>query len=109
MIDPVSAGIAVALLGGGWLIGRFGRLRRQPKPLPPVCLCNHHHGTHDPETGVCRTQFKERFRATPGADRKDVWVSCPCVRYTGPQPVEQYWVAPSADLSIVTAPRRIEE
>ncbi len=108
MIDPVSIAIAAAVFAAGWLVGRHGRLRalgnQKPVEVKPICMCGHHYGTHDPTTGVCGAESKQRFQEYAGGDYGDVWVRCPCVRYTGPQPVEQYWVAPHADMSIVTAP-----
>lgn len=108
MIEPMSAVVGAALLAVGWLIGRHARLKANPKAPKPICMGEHHYGTHDPETGECRAEHKERFRATAGGWEKDVWARCACLRYTGPQPVEQYWVPPAADMSIVTAPRPIE-
>lgn len=99
MIDPVSVIFTLATLATGWILGRHARLRAHPKPLQPICLCGDHYGAHDPETGECQEQDTEFLN---GAQE---WVRCSCVRYTGPQPVEQYWVPPSADMSIVTAPR----
>lgn len=107
-MEPVSVLVAAAVFVVGWLVGRHARLKSAPKQPKPWCLCDHHYGTHDPETGECRSEDKERFQETPGAFYKDVWVQCACVRYTGPQPVEQYWVPPSADMNIVTAPRAID-
>lgn len=107
MIDPVSVGIAVALLGTGWLIGRHGRLKSRPKQPEPWCLCEHHYGAHDPETGECLAS-ELRSRYTDAAGRHDVDYDCPCARYTGPEPIQQYWVPPAADMSIVTAPREIQ-
>lgn len=111
MIDPVSAALTAALFGSGWLAGRFARLRRTPKivQVKPICLCGHHYGTHDPETGACGTQYTVSVTPKFGGYAYDTWVECACVRYTGPQPVEQYWVPPAADLSIVTAPRPLED
>lgn len=106
MIDPVSAVVVLGSLGAGWLLGRHARLKRTPTSTQPqpICLCEHHYGTHDPKTGACEASF-----VTDRHDsRRGLWqerVSCACVRYTGPQPIEQYWVPPAADMHIVTAPR----
>lgn len=98
MIDPISLLVAAALLGAGWLLGRHARLKSAPKQPKPMCMCDHHYGTHDAETGACQEAWTEKV------NYHDTWVNCSCVRYTGPQPIEQYWVPPSADMSIVTAP-----
>lgn len=108
MIDPISAAIVLGAVASGWLIGRYGRLKAHPKQPLPICLCQHHYGTHDPTSGGCTAEFKERFQQSAGGYQKDVWRSCSCVRYTGPQPVESYWVPPAADMSIVTAPRETD-
>lgn len=102
MIDPASVGIAVALLGTGWLIGRHGKLKSTPKQPKPICMCEHHYGMHHPETGQCQHR---KLRTVNLANQ---WVMCRCVLYTGPEPIKQYWVAPAADMSIVTAPREIQ-
>lgn len=101
MIDPISAATAVALVGAGWLIGRHARLRRVPPK--PVCMCGHHYGTHDPEDGFCCAEVRRTVNTIQSVAR------CVCVRYTGPQPVEQFWVPPSADMTIVTAPRPADD
>jgi hypothetical protein len=104
VIDLASVLLAAALFAGGWLLGRHARLKSTPKPEQPICLCEHHYGAHDPETGQCQVDFWRK----PGAGYEPQLADCPCVRYTGPQPVEQYWVPPAADMSIVTAPRQVE-
>jgi hypothetical protein len=101
-MDPLSVAITLGVLGVGWLIGRHGRLKSAPKQPKPICLCGHQYGAHDPNTGDCGTAELERV------NYRDVWSDCACVRYTGPQPVEQYWVPPAADMSIVTAPREVD-
>lgn len=103
MIDPFSAAIVLAVFAGGWLTGRHARLKarpKEPKPLQPICLCEHQYGSHDPQTGECNGSHREWINS------KERMLGCACLRYTGPQPVEQYWVPPAADMRIVTAPRR---
>lgn len=102
MIDPFSVAITLGVFGVGWLVGRHARLQAGPKQPQPICLCEHHYGAHDPATGACNAAELERVNYT------DKWADCACLRYTGPQPVEQYWVPPAADMSIVTAPREID-
>jgi hypothetical protein len=101
-MDPISVVVTAAVFTAGWLLGRHARLKARPKQPKPWCLCEHHYGAHDPETGQCQEKSMERV------NHVDTWVACPCVRYVGPQPVEQYWVPPAADMNIVTAPRPIE-
>lgn len=110
MIDPVSVAIALALLGAGWLAGRHARLKATPKPPVPVqpyCLCDHHYGAHDPDTGACNESEVHSFFSDKRGKYQEA-LDCACLRYTGPQPVEQYWVPPAADMSIITAPRAVE-
>lgn len=103
MIDPVSVITAGVIFLVGWLTGRHAKLKTHPKPPEPYCLCGHHYGAHDPGDGTCRTRDTEDHYSTDRGDYQ-VTVPCPCRRYTGPQPVEQYWVPPASDMSIVTAP-----
>jgi hypothetical protein len=103
MIDPLSATIVVTTFAAGWVVGRISRRKVPPGPVLPICLCGHHYGAHDPKTGACGTRV--RTKVTTYHDL----IPCACARYTGPQPVEQYWVPPAADMNIVTAPRAIEE
>lgn len=102
ILDPLSVASTLGLFAGGWLFGRHARLKSNPKPPKPICMCRHHYGTHSPEHGECYASDKVDVNG------KDQWVSCRCVRYTGPQPVESYWVPPAADMSIVLAPRVVE-
>lgn len=109
MIDPFSVAIALALLGAGWLAGRHARLRaaKPPKPVQPICLCEHHYGAHSPDTGACNASDMRSF-FDDNRGRYQEALDCACLRYTGPQPIEQYWVPPAADMSIITAPRAVE-
>jgi hypothetical protein len=80
-MDPVTVGLAVALLVAGWVTGRYARLKSTPKPLQPICLCGHHYGTHDPKTGGCngvRTfdNGLEYLETTDGVD----WLHAPLPR-----------------------------
>jgi hypothetical protein len=105
-MDPVTVALAAALFSGGWLVGRHARLKAKP-PLP-YCLCKHHYGDHDPDNGICQAAWQEKQRSWDKATR---WVErgCNCVRYTGPQPVEQFWVPPAAEMTIITAPRPVRD
>lgn len=103
-MDPITLTVGAGLVGAGWLLGRVARLKASPKQPKPVCMCGHHYGTHDPESGACDVAGIEQ-RWTSSKGYHDVRTACPCVRYTGPQPVEQFWVPPAADMQIITAPR----
>lgn len=105
MIDPVSALVVLGSLGAGWLLGRHARLKSAPpEPPQPICLCEHAYGFHDPQTGACQEGTVVNFFSDKRGRYQET-LRCDCRRYTGPQPVEQYWVPPAADMRIVTAPR----
>lgn len=87
-------GAGILLLG--ILIGRFlpGR-RRQPKPpepVKPICGCSHGVHTHDPKSGACQAQVK-MYKYSPSAGREvfDKYGPCACVRYSGPQPITEFY------------------
>jgi hypothetical protein len=104
MIDMLSVGIVSAATAIGYVAGSRRRRTGGNDNAKPICLCGEQYGAHDPETGAC--QGGEYVSINQGNGRyKDVWVRCPCVRYTGPQPLETYWVSPIADANIVVAPR----
>ena len=88
MIDPgmvTGAVVAVgAFLAGQWL-PRPHRRRRvgHPKPVQPICGCEHHFSYHDPETGACHSRG-----VYLGNGQYD---SCGCRRYSGPEPLPEYF------------------
>jgi hypothetical protein len=79
---------AVALIGV--LIGRFLPDRRRgprpPKPVQPICGCEHHHSYHDPETGHCGHAGQVYLG-------NGVWEphGCGCRQYSGPQPLPEFY------------------
>ncbi|MVU81065.1 hypothetical protein GPX89_27935 [Nocardia sp. ET3-3] len=87
-MDPFSLAIGGALVGGGWLIGRFGsrRTKSETAQTPAVCGCGHDLALHDREAGHCHA---ETFRKT-GVGIK-AWSRCNCQRYTGPTPLEEFF------------------
>ena len=104
MFDPLSLLAGATLVDAGWLTGRHARLKAAPKPILPICLCEHAYGFHDPKTGACKEGTVVKLYSSARGQYQET-LRCDCRRYTGPQPVEQYWVAPTADLHIATAPR----
>ena len=77
---------AVALIGV--LIGRFLPNRRKgPKPVQPVCGCEHHHSFHDGQTGRCG--HVERVYLGSGVYGHGD--ACSCKRYSGPEPVPEFY------------------
>ncbi|UGT38531.1 hypothetical protein LTV02_20475 [Nocardia yamanashiensis] len=88
MFDPLSLVTGAALLGSGWILGRYGRTpSRKSAPQPTaLCGCGHDLSLHDREAGACHAEI---FRKT-GAGLK-AWVPCNCRRYTGPTPLEEFF------------------
>lgn len=71
-----------AILAAGMGIGRYWpapRRRRVPKAVTPVCGCNHNVSFHDPKTGRCH-----KISSMDSSQ-------CPCRRYTGPEPLPEYY------------------
>lgn len=82
------------LIGGGLTIAGFllGRLLptapRRPKPIAPVCGCEHSLAYHDPKTGICHGTVEEPTRySTYGEPRAFQTVQCTCRQYDGPTPL----------------------
>lgn len=94
VIDPISLTLGAALVGGGWVLGRFGsRSGKQPKQLAAataLCGCGHDLAVHDRESNRCHG---ETFRKN-GHGLKE-WANCNCRRYTGPTPLEEFFVPPA--------------
>ncbi|MFE3193290.1 hypothetical protein ACFXHA_30105 [Nocardia sp. NPDC059240] len=89
MIDPISLVVGGALVGGGWLAGRFGSRRKKPEAAtfsPAVCGCGHDLALHDRAAGHCHA---ENFRKTGNGLK--AWARCNCQRYTGPTPLEEFF------------------
>jgi hypothetical protein len=91
--------IALPMLAGAFILAigvLFGRLlperRKGPKPVEAVCGCKHHYSKHNPETGRCNVS--ERGNPVKwngrGEEVEWEWIACPCVRYTGPEPLPTY-------------------
>ena len=85
---------AVALVGV--LIGRFLPNRRKgpkpPRPVEPVCGCDHHHSYHDPATGECNAAVDVPSQYN-GIGSPVAWkpAPCGCRRYSGPQPMPEFF------------------
>ncbi|WP_067817503.1 hypothetical protein [Nocardia inohanensis] len=90
MFDPISLLTGAALLGGGWALGKYGRRSSKQAAQPAaLCGCGHDLALHDRESGECHT---ETMRKT-GYGIKE-WARCPCRRYTGPTPLEEFFAPP---------------
>ena len=83
-----GAGVFLA----GMVTGRaWPSRRRKPKPVKPVCGCDHHHSFHDPATGQCGygTRHLDAY------DERDnpvySFTRCPCRKYSGPEPLPELY------------------
>lgn len=88
------------ILAAGILLGAILRslparrkTPKQAKQPQPVCGCTHHHSYHDPETGKCNATVKgQPLQFDRYADPiKWELVPCPCLRYSGPEPLPAYY------------------
>lgn len=83
-----------AILLAGILIGRFlperRRKQRAPDSVRPVCGCQHQYAFHDPESGQCSAQV-EVHQWNRGRWAGMAREQCPCRRYTGPEPLPEYF------------------
>jgi hypothetical protein len=92
-MDPLSLLIGGVLLGTGWLVGRFAPGRRQgPKPVTPICGCEHHLAHHDPKTGQCGAEDR-RVIKRDRAQEPIAWEATPCTckQYSGPIPIDSVY------------------
>jgi hypothetical protein len=89
------AGIVIGVLGDR-LLSRHGR-RVQAGPVP-VCGCEHSIAFHDSATGRCAAMRKAANRWDEFGDPSG-WVEepCTCRRYTGPEPLPQFYAPEIAD------------
>jgi len=82
----LAAGIAL-----GWLLRSLPPRRKGPKPVEAKCGCGHHHSMHDPETGACNATVQvgryNKYGDWTGYEHKP----CACRRYSGPEPLPQFF------------------
>ncbi|MFF0531724.1 hypothetical protein ACFYT3_25485 [Nocardia amikacinitolerans] len=90
-MDPLSLAVGAALVGVGFVCGRFGRRRARSgaKALTARCGCGHDLALHDRETGKCHAEISRK-----GVHGLREWVGCQCRRYNGPTPLEDVFVPP---------------
>ena len=82
-----GAVIAVgAFVAGQWLPRPRRRGVKAPKPVQPICGCEHHHSYHDPKTGECHNRRSLGYWA--GASHFE---DCTCAQYSGPQPMPEFY------------------
>ena len=92
--ELVSAGIAVAsFIAGQWVPRPHRRRVKPPKPVEPICGCDHHHSYHDPKTGECHGQVRGKPLQYDGYGYATAWgkAQCTCKQYTGPTPLPEVY------------------
>ncbi len=77
---PIAAAVGGIVLGylAGWAVGRC---TRTISASGPVCGCGHSLALHDLDRELCH--------GTRDGGRNDV--PCPCHRYLGPKPWEEFY------------------
>lgn len=71
--------------------------RRRIEGPSPICGCDHHLAFHDEKSG-CQQKVKTtvawRYDDFEDDPVETAWemMTCPCVRYTGPQPVDSLYL-----------------
>lgn len=84
-----------------FLVGWLARGRGQQsgsRPIPPVCACGHAVSAHAEKKG-CRAEVRREHYYSNGFRNGWEWVSCACLKYTGPEPISSdIWVPPMATL-----------
>ncbi|ASF12551.1 hypothetical protein CEQ30_40230 [Nocardia brasiliensis] len=89
MFDPITLAVGAGIAGVGWAIGRYGHRAAFGKTKSAAqCGCGHDLSVHDPN-GECHTELRRSVAPSVWE-----WVQCPCRRYTGPLPVEDYFSRP---------------
>jgi hypothetical protein len=78
MGDAILLAVGAAIFALGYLSGRVGRARRQPKSSPYKCGCGHHLSHHDPEANACNASIH----------RDGSYVDCACKQYVGERPLD---------------------
>jgi hypothetical protein len=89
---------ALILLVGiviGVIVRSLPARRKTPMPLSPpkpFCGCSHHHSYHDPQTGRCNATVAGQALRFDRWEAPIKWemVQCPCLRYSGPEPMPTY-------------------
>lgn len=94
MLEGALIAVVCFLLGVG--VRSLPARRKGPKPSSPpkpVCGCSHHHAYHDPESGKCNATVHGQALEFDDYDRPIKWelVTCPCRRYSGPEPMPMYY------------------
>lgn len=84
----VAAASTFATTAAGFLLGRRSVAREhKPEAAPKLlCSCQHGFGIHEARRG-CNAQISRR-RNMAYTDTE--WVKCPCLKYDGPIPIEEF-------------------
>jgi hypothetical protein len=88
MFDPVSLVTGAALVGVGWAAGRRRKRATSGETVVARCGCGHDIAMHDPQSQQCHAEIKRRVYGMTH------WARCGCRRYTGPQPITDFFAPP---------------
>lgn len=95
-MEPLSLIVGAALLGIGWVIGRFGHRASRAKAISgsaamSMCGCGHDLSLHDRQAGECHAEHMRKVGMGTGMKE---WARCGCRRYTGPTPLDELFAPP---------------
>jgi len=85
---------ALILLAGiiaGVILRSLPPRRQAPKPVEAVCGCTHHYSLHDPQTGACNSLVQVARYSSGGSWTGYDYAPCACRRYSGPEPLPQFF------------------
>lgn len=80
-----------AFIAGQWLPRPHRRGIRSPKPVEPICGCEHHYSFHDPKTGECHGTDRRAKYNDRGTYVGVHEIPCTCRHYTGPEPLPEFY------------------
>jgi hypothetical protein len=75
----------------GLLLGRFLPSRSSKPTMESPRCCQHPFGQHDPKTQACNAEIHRHKYSSTGAHVGNEYVSCPCLNYDGPRPLDSYY------------------
>jgi hypothetical protein len=96
-MDPLSLLAGAAIFAAGIAVGRLRRSERRPRK-GARCGCGHDFAFHDIKTGECHVVTKKAVAYDKwGTAREWAEDRCACRRYSGPEPLPQYYAPELAD------------
>jgi hypothetical protein len=88
VLEGALIAVVCLLLGVG--VRSLPARRKGPKPVEAVCGCGHHLSYHDPKTRACGYASRPVVRSTASITEYGDALRCPCLSYTGPEPLHTY-------------------